>query len=205
MTRGVKKGAKQHKWSKDEVEYLKLITPGRHHTEIHKLMNEKFEYNFGLTQVKSAIKRYNLKTGFTGHFQKGQSSWNKGTKGLTHSNITSFKKGNIPLNYKPVGSERVNVGGYTEIKVADPNKWRLKHRVVYEKHNGPIPVHHAVIFADGNKTNLNIDNLILVTRQQLQVLNKHKLIQKDSELTKTGINVANIILKTTEVKKKLKK
>ena len=35
---------------------------------------------------------------------------------------TWFKKGHIPANYRPVGSERVNADGYIEVKVADPNK-----------------------------------------------------------------------------------
>ena len=34
----------QHKWTKEEIEYLKEITPGHHHKEILDLMNEKFEY-----------------------------------------------------------------------------------------------------------------------------------------------------------------
>lgn len=34
-------------------------------------------------------------------FKKGNISWNKGTKGLTHANITSFKKGIIAHNKKP--------------------------------------------------------------------------------------------------------
>ena len=103
----------QHKWTKEEIEYLKEITPGHHHKEILELMNEKFEYQFGLKQVAGAIKRYNLKTGFTGHFKKGSEPWNKGTKGLTGPNRTSFKKGEtIHPNYRPVGSERLNRDGY---------------------------------------------------------------------------------------------
>ena len=72
----------QHKWTKEEIEYLKEITPGHHHKEILELMNEKFEYQFGLKQVAGAIRRYGLRTGFTGHFKKGSEPWNKGTKGV---------------------------------------------------------------------------------------------------------------------------
>lgn len=51
----------QHMWSKEEIEYLTQITPGRYRKEILKLMNEKFEYQFSLTQIAAAIKRRNTK------------------------------------------------------------------------------------------------------------------------------------------------
>lgn len=41
---------------------------------------------------------------------------------------TMFRKGNIPANHKPIGYERINADGYIEVKVAEPNKFRLKHR-----------------------------------------------------------------------------
>ena len=44
-----------------------------------------------------------------------------------------FAKGNVPPNHRPVGSERISKDGYIEVKVAEPNKWRLKQRVVYEE------------------------------------------------------------------------
>ncbi|WP_195238635.1 HNH endonuclease signature motif containing protein [Romboutsia sp. 1001285H_161024_C4] len=196
------KNSELHIWSSEEKEYLSEITPGRSHKEILELMNSKFEYQFSLNQIKGAIKRYKLNTGRTGQFEKGQASWNKGTKGLTKANKTSFKKGNRPSNYKPVGSERVNIEGYVEIKVAEPRKWKLKHRVVWEEHNGQIPKGYNVIFADGDKSNICIENLLLVTRKQLLTLNQYGLIKQDPELTKTGINIANVIGKINEVKKR---
>lgn len=202
---GRPKGTKNsvlHIWTNEEKEYLKEITPGNSHSEILELINNKFEYQFSLSQIKGAIKRYKLNTGRTGRFEKGQVSWNKGTKGLTQANKTSFKKGNIPSNYKPVGSERITKDGYTEIKVKDPNKWRLKQQVVWEEHNGKIPKGSVIIFADGDKSNICVENLILVTRKQLSMLNRYNLIKQDAELTKTGINIVNIISKINEVKKR---
>ena len=73
-------GKSIHRWSDEEKEYLKEITPGRHHKEITDLMNEKFEYKFEVKQIKNAIKRYGYNTGFNGQFKKGHKTWNKGTK-----------------------------------------------------------------------------------------------------------------------------
>lgn len=194
----------QHMWSKEEIEYLTQITPGKYRKEILKLMNEKFEYQFSLTQIAAAIKRYGLTTGLSGQFGTGAKPWNKGTKGLTSANITSFKKGHTPINYKPVGSERINVEGYIEVKVADPRKWRLKHRVIWEQHHGEIPKGHAIIFADGDKSNLDIDNLLLVSRKQLLFMNRNNLITENKDFTKVGVNIANVMIKLSEIDNKSK-
>ena len=60
----------QHKWTKEEIEYLKAITPGHHHKEILDLMNEKFEYQFTESQIKGALNRYKLQTGLNGNFKR---------------------------------------------------------------------------------------------------------------------------------------
>ncbi len=188
---------KIHMWSDEEKEYLRQITPGHHYREIQKLLNKKFNLDFTLDQIKSAIGRYKLNTGFTGRFEQGSIPINKGIKGVIYEGCkkTWFKKGDEPINHRPVGSERVNVYGYTEIKVAEPNKWRLKHKVIWEEHNGPIPKGYVVIFGDRNKLNLDINNLIVVTNEKLLIMNRNKLIQKDSDLTRTGVIIADLYQK----------
>jgi hypothetical protein len=191
-----------HIWSDNEKEYLGQITPGRHYKEIQELMNKKFNLELTINQIKGAIGRYKLNTGFTGCFNKGDIPHNKGVKGVIYEGCkkTWFKKGNEPINHRPVGSERVNVDGYIEIKVAEPNKWRLKHQVIWEEHNRPIPKGYAVIFGDRNPKNLDINNLILVSRKQLLIMNRNKLIQEDPELTKTGTIIADVLIKIGEIK-----
>ena len=83
--------------------------------------------------------------------------------------------------------------GYIEIKIKEPNLWVLKHRLIYEKYYGEIPAGYSVIFGDGDKQNCDINNLILVSRSELLILNRNKLIKKDSALTRTGINIAKLI------------
>ena len=136
------------KWSDKEKEYLKEITPGHHYAEIVELMNKKFDREFTFELVKNAIGRYKLNTGFNGRFKKGNVPANKGQKGVCAKGAEKgwFKKGQVSINHKPVGSERIDVDGYTLIKVSEPNKWQLKHRVIYEKAYGPIPSNMAVIF-----------------------------------------------------------
>lgn len=103
-----------------------------------------------------------LESGKVHRFEKGQTAWNKG-KYMRVSKRTEFKDGHKPHNYRPVGSERITADGYRERKIADPNKWRGVHLILWEEENGPIPPKHKVIFADNNKQNIVIENLILVT------------------------------------------
>ena len=194
---------KPHKWSEEEKKYLGEITPGKHRKEILDLMNEKFEYKFKLSQITSAIKRYGYNTEFDGQFQKGHKTWNKGTKGLTGPNKTSFQKGCKPWNKKEIGSERIDSNGYILMKVKEPNVWKLKHRILYEKyHNIKLTQDDVVIFADQNKLNLEKDNLILINKSQLLRMNHEKLIFHDKELTKTVSNIAKLIMKVSERKGK---
>lgn len=186
-----------HIWSDDEKEYLKKITPGHHYKEIAELMSNKFEMEFTVSQIKNAIGRYKLNTGFNGQFKKGNVPANKGVKGVIYEGCkkTWFKKGHTPINHRQVGSERINIYGYVEIKVAEPNKWKLKHHVIYEKHNGSIPKGYNVIFGDRNPMNFDIDNLILVSKAQLLKMNQHNLIKNDANITRTGALIADIYLK----------
>ena len=207
---GRTKGSKNKKtlryWTEEEKKYLSEITLGRGYLEITEMMTAKFNYDYTKTQIAAAIKRYGLSTGRTGRFEKGRVPFNKGTKGLTSANSTSFKKGNVPHTYLPIGSESVTRDGYTIVKVSDEGtrnqKWRPKHRLIWEKHHGPVPEGYAIVFGDGDKTNLSIDNLILVSRSQLSVMNTKKLIKNDAELTQAGANIAQLMVAINKAKKK---
>lgn len=191
-----------HFYTKEEVEFIKENIKGISTAELTRLFNEKFNCELGANQIKAFKKNHKLNSGLTGRFEKGSVPFNKGKKKYWKGGEeTQFKKGNIPLNYRPVGSERINVEGYIEIKVADPRKWKMKHVVEWEKIHGKIPKGHVIIFGDANKNNLNIDNLLLITRSELLRMNRSKLIQKDIELTKTGLNIAKLQNKISEISK----
>lgn len=167
------------------------------------LLNKTFESSYTEDQIKSYYRNHRIASSLDGRFEKGCIPVNKGKKfpGL-YSNATQFKKGIIPHNYLPVGSERINGDGYWDVKIADPDVWKYKQILVWEKHNGPVPKGHAVIFGDRDRHNFDIDNLILVSKQQLSVMNGRKLIKNNAEFTKTGLIIANLYLKASERKSK---
>lgn len=107
-------------------------------------------------------------------FSKGNVPGNKGKKQTEYMSAeaiertarTRFQPGQKPVNYKPVGSTRINVEGYIEVKTKDPSKWQLLHRFIWKIWNGPIPKDHIIIFKDGNKKNCAIENLEMITMEE---------------------------------------
>lgn len=55
-----------------------------------------------------------------------------------------------------------------------------------------------VIFLDGNKENFDPDNLAVVTRKELMILNHEKMLTADKDLSKTGVLVAKLKMKIKE-------
>lgn len=162
---------------------------------------ERFNAEFGTDVTSGQIKSYKgnhrLNSGLTGNFPKGHIPHNKGKKMpfevYEKVKTTMFKKGHMPTQHKPVGSERVNVDGYIEVKVEEPAKWRLKHNVVWEQHNGEIPKGAVVMFLDGNKLNIEIDNLKLIKRSELLIMNRYNLYGANADITEIGTNLAKLI------------
>lgn len=191
---------KAHIYSDVEKEYLASIIPGRSYEEVRQLFNRRFVTSLTINQIAGELKRLGLKNGRQTRFYKGQRSWNEGRKGIRMSPHTEFKAGHMPHNHKPVGTERISKDGYLEVKVAESKKWMGKHRIVWEQHNGPVPKGHVVVFADSDKMNFCPDNLILVSRAELAILNKRGMIFDNADATKSGVLVAKVIQKIGERK-----
>lgn len=194
-----------HKYLKIEDEFLINNVKGITLKELTRKFNRQFGLNIKESSVANKKTRLGIKSGIVGgQFVKGQIPYNKGKKMTPYmykkANPTMFKKGHIPKNHREVGSERINRDGYIEIKVAEPNKWKLKHRCVYENIYGNIPSGHKLIFADGNKQNIDIENLILVSNAEQLIMNKNKLFSENADFTKTGVNIAKVIAKANKRK-----
>jgi len=131
-----------------------------------------------------------------GKYKKGSISWNKGTKGLTSANKTSFVKGDPRCKIKiPHGEPQYShrKDGTVEVLTTIPEKRLVENsdgrvsetfkriyysRYVWEKHYGKIPKGMIVYNKDGNPLNNNIDNLMLMTRSKLLRLNQDKYLEK---------------------------
>lgn len=198
-------GTPIHDYSHEQKELIHKNIKGRTRKEITEMFNDCFKTKLKITQIGGYITRNGLKSGINGRFKKGKRPWNEGMKGLnTGGEKGWFKKGQPPVNHRPIYSERTSVDGYTEMKVAEPNVWKSKQRFIWEEKNGAIPNNHVIIFGDRNKLNFSLDNLILISRSQLAVLNKSKLIKNNAKLTRIGVKIADLQMKIKERSKKEK-
>lgn len=141
----------------------------------------------------------NLTKGNAYRFTKGHTPKNKGKKMppdvRAKCEHTFFGTGQKPHNTKWDGYERVNAEGYTEVRIAD-RVFIGKHRLLWEQHHGAVPQGMCVIFADGDKTNFAIDNLVCVNRGDLVQLNKNKRYGREiAETTLLLSKIKNIISK----------
>jgi hypothetical protein len=113
-------------------------------------------------------------------FQKGHVPANKGLRrqGWSAGRMkeTQFKKGQPGWNWRPLGSERL-VDGYRYTKVSDRRRvpwtvnWKPTHVLKWEAKHGRIPRGHALLFRDGDRTNVRLRNLKLITRRELMLRN----------------------------------
>lgn len=168
-------------WTPDEDAILIENYPFRSSSEIGKqlgrsmycinnrafLLGLKKDPEYLRAMLKEAGKSLQ-ESGKAHQFSKGHIPTNKGQKMPEHvyerAKATMFKKGHVPVNHKPVGYERITRDGYVEVKVAESNKFVLKHRRIWEQANGSIPEGYNVQFRDGDRQNFSLENLYLINR-----------------------------------------
>ena len=89
---------------------------------------------------------------------------------------TQFKPGVPSHRYMPIGSTRL-IEGYVFRKISDVPKvpytvnWKAEHVLIWERAHGPVPRGHALVFRNGNRTDVRLDNLECLTRRALMARN----------------------------------
>lgn len=143
------------------------------------MSNKEIAISTGHTysQIKNFATKHNLKKSEdfakkqreSGYFKPGRESHNKGKKmspevyeKLKH---TMFKKHSEPHNLKYDGYARKDRDGYTLVRVGK-GKFKLKHRLIYEQHYGPILTDQLIVFRNGDKTDLRIENLEAIDKAE---------------------------------------
>lgn len=216
MTNHKLKTGTYRKYGQEHIDWLRENIRGTRFKDLTRKFNARFDFNIGTAAIISLCDRFGLHNGIDSRFNmamvnagvpyrfpKGHVPANKGKKGISFpgSEATQFKKGHTPQTWKPIGTETIRSDGYTWVKIAEPNKWREKHALIWENANGPVPKGYVLLFADGNQRNITLENLILVSRAQLVRLNQKGLIGSNADLTRAGLLVADIMAKMAERKR----
>lgn len=202
-------------WTRDEIKYLKQNYADVNTSVVAAHLGRSKGSVFGMVQILGLTKseifkasplsgrlRPGAKIGGSFRFKKGHTSWNKGKKlgntwGSERSRATRFKKGDLPHNTKTDGeiSIRNSKGRSYKWQRISLAKWKEVHRLVWEKHNGPIPKGVNVQFKDGDSLNCVIENLYLVDRHN-QML--------DNSIHRYPENLQSTMLLVGKLKRKIK-
>jgi hypothetical protein len=196
-----------HHYTAAEKRFLEKQVAGRSYAELTELFNRRFGLALTFHQINGTLERLGLSNGRDCRFRPGQIPFNKGRKGRCPPGSEKgwFKPGNRPQTWLPPGTEVVNGDGYVKVKTRNPRTWKFKHRLVWEQAHGKIPRGHVVIFADGNRLHCALDNLLLVSRSELAVMNRGGLISANKNLTIAGKAVADIKLLIAERERRARK
>lgn len=211
---GLRKATPRVDWEghPEYEEFLRGYIPGHSEREIA----DAFEREFGIRLTRSQVKNAKTRTGARsgthgGRFEPGQEAWNRGRpqaewmgpEAAERCRATQFRRGQLPHNAAalPVGSERVTRDGYVEVKVADRpsgtgpahDNWRPKAHLVWEEANGRrLRPGEVVVFADGDRANLDPDNLVAMTRAEHNVIVSRGIPYADRETCETAIGIARL-------------
>lgn len=144
MRKNTKWTPKIEAWVRSRVPFPKGKTKAAFLAEL----NEVFGTDFTLHAFTTFLCTKNIQTGIK-PYQVGQ-----------HRGIVNY-------NLKPVGYERISKG-YVKIKIANPNVWKFKHIMLWEKANGESVDGNkeTVIFLDGNTRNFDASNLYRLTKRE---------------------------------------
>lgn len=221
------------RYTEEQKEWLLENAYGVQINELAKRFNERFNANVTAKQMDNFKANNNLTGGVRIKFTKEQDEWlkenylNTFTTDLVEkynerfkTNVTAkqlnSRKSYMKLKSGLVGkkliekrkmySEIVRPNGYTMVKVArgENNKnWIPKQRYLYEKEYGEIPEDCCVVFANGDKTDFRKENLVLVEKKVQQLASVRRMRSKDPEITKTGLLIAELMIRTSEAEKKI--
>ena len=169
--------ANQIRWTPEKLDRLRRLYPEGDTVALAML------FNVTPNALKNTAKRYGIRKtheyrsmiSSPTQFFKGQTPFNKGRKrtewcspeGIAIQEVNQFKKGHRPHTELPVGTERVRPDtGKMQVKVSDDGKtarqrWKPKHHIVWKETKGKLPEGYDVVFADGDVTNFDPDNLEL--------------------------------------------
>lgn len=205
--KGLPKGHATKVFPSEVKAYINQNYKGVSHAEMARRLNEIYGTQYTRRQIRAYYGNYGLNSGLDGKFPKGHVPPNKGKKGYCSPGSEKgwFKNGERPTNFKEIGSERIDRQGYTLVKIKNPSTWRFKHRLLWEKERGKIPDGMKLVFKDGDKSNITLENLELVSKYEALILNRKNLIHENPEISEVGINIAKVYGALNDRKNSLKK
>jgi hypothetical protein len=170
-------------WKPEEVEILIATFPHKPTTIIANQLGKKYNAvaqkanRLGLRKTPEYMKtayECNKTNGQKAWYKKGGTPINKGRKMSPEQyekcRKTMYKPGARPHNETYNGYERITKDGYIEVRIIK-SVFIAKHRWVWEQTHGKLPDNMLITFKDKNPLNVNLDNLIAISKAEHMIRN----------------------------------
>lgn len=177
-------------FSQNEIKFIARAYKKYKVADVCQRLNKRFNSDYKVSQVRSIICRGKFQSGRTGRFENGHSGL--AVKGGRKPNTGTFKKGHNSNRKHDEGTEWLSPKGHVYVKQGD--EWLAKHRILWVKHNGPLPEGYKVRFISGK--GCDIDNLFLVSCAENLQLNRLQYSAQPEALKESTLLIAKIIAKT---------
>lgn len=164
--------SRRKKYKDYHIEFLKDNIKGTSHKELTTLFNKEFGMDISCGSVRTLCSKNRLSNGRT----------------------TTFEKGGSPHNKELIGTV-IDRQGAKVIKVTDTGDrkdWKTMHEFMWEFFYGKLKEDEVVVFKDGNKDNLSINNLMKVSRQAANSFYISKLKSESPEINEIVLNLMEI-------------
>lgn len=186
----------RRRWTPDEDALLRALYPDTPTAEIARRLGRSLTTTYqharklGLRKSDAYLAspaacrlRRGDNVGARSRFTPGHVPANKGLRrpGWSPGRMgeTQFKAGVLngvaAQRFKPIGSTRT-IDGYEYTKIAAvpgpwTRNWKHTHVLLWESAHGQLPTGHALVFRNGDRTDIRLDNLELITRAELMARN----------------------------------
>lgn len=178
------------KYTKDMDEYIKANI-WKDYTTLARELSENFDRNIKRKDLTAYISYRGLTPGKRPGTNPQKRRKKIGDERYRKSNVHA--KGDIKF-------------GYWEVKVAEPDVWKPKARVMWEQyHNKTLPDDYIVVQLDKNHDNFAEENLMAVPKNIMGIVNsKSRLAVESIELARAGVNLSHLEMLLNKRKKENK-
>lgn len=165
----------RNKYDKDFEDYIRENASKYTKEELRQLIQNKFNIQMSSEALRRYINRHKI------------------------NKYIDYKKYNVRDVYKaPIGTEQITNEGVF-IKIAQPDVWRRKSRVMYEKyHDCKLDDDDYIIFLNQDNNDFSKNNLVKSNRKEIAYLHNKDMFSKKKELTQLGILTAKLMIKVKE-------
>ena len=203
-------------------DFIRQHHKGTPYKEMARMVNEEFGTDYTDQNMKQRYNSLKLNSGLTGRFEKGHIPASKGKtwdefmpkESQERSRATCYKKGNVPVDHKEVGTIGIRSQHHTGkdderkvyyIKVAEPNKWEPLHHHNWKKVHGDIPKNYVVAFVNGDSLDPREENLELVSRKVWATIKHWGLKYTNREEFEAAVLIAKGRQQINSIKQERKK